>query len=164
MSELLSELIGNDRASLKKQERVKRAQIDFGFFCKYYLSDYFFTDPAEYQRILYDVADTRALSKETFKCLKPFINKKYHSLLKPTEHLAGAMFAEPREHGKTVRWSFAYVLWKVLAGKSNYALLIGASGTAASENLVNIRIEIEENELLLEDFGDLKAVSGVITG
>jgi hypothetical protein len=38
-----------------------RARNDFGFFRRY-LAVYFFTDPAEYQSILYGVADTRSLS------------------------------------------------------------------------------------------------------
>ena len=156
MSGLLSELVSDDRSSLERKKRVDRARKDFGFFCQYYLSDYFFTDPAEYQQILYDVADTSSLAEDTSKRLKPFINEKYHSLLTPTKHLAGAMFMEPREHGKTVRWSFAYALWSVVSGKNRYVLLIGASGDAARENLINIKIELEENELILEDFGDLK--------
>ena len=156
MSGLLSELVGDDRTSLERRKRTERAQADFGFFCRYYLADYFFTDPAEYQSILYEVADTRSLSKRTATRLKPFINEKYHSLLRPTEHLAGAMFVEPREHGKTVRWSFAYVLWGIITRKKRYALLIGASGNAAKENLINIKNELEENELILEDFGDQK--------
>ena len=156
MTDLLSELVGGDRSSLEKQKRIARVRDNFGFFCKYYLSDYFFTEPAVYQRILYDVADTRSLSTDISKRLKPFVDPKYHSLLKPIEKLAGAMFVEPREHGKTVRWSFAYVLWSILSGKTKYALLIGASGDAARENLINIKIELEENELLLDDFGELK--------
>ncbi len=156
MSDLLAELVGEDRSSLEKKERVERAQNDFGFFCRHYLSDYFFTEAAEYQRILYDVADTRSLSPDTAKRLKPFVEEKYHGLLQPAEHLAGAMFVEPREHGKTVRWSFAYVLWNIITRKSRYALLIGASGDSARENLINIKIELEENELILADFGELK--------
>jgi hypothetical protein len=156
MSDILSDLVGDDRSSLEQKKRVNRARKDFGFFCKHYLSDYFFTDPADYQRILYDVADTRSLSEDTSNNLKPFINERYHSLLKPTENIAGAMFVEPREHGKTVRWSFAYVLWSIITEKNCYALLIGASGDAARENLNNIKLELEENELLLEDFKELK--------
>ena len=160
MAGILEELAGDGHATnkknLEKKKRINRAYKDFGFFCRYYLSDYFFTDPAEYQQILYDVADSRSLSKDTSKRLKPFINEKYHSLLRPTDQLAGAMFVEPREHGKTVRWSFAYVLWSIVTGKKRYALLIGASGNAAKENLINIKNELEENELILEDFGDQK--------
>ena len=34
--------------------------------------------------------------------------------------------------------------------------MIGPSGDAAEDNLSNITIELEENELILEDFGDVK--------
>ncbi|MDR2185445.1 MAG: hypothetical protein LBO80_07255, partial [Treponema sp.] len=156
MDDLLSELVGNDRSSLDAKKHAGRARKDFGYFCRRYLADYFFTGPAEYQSILYDVADTRSLAEETAKRLQPFIDRKYHSLLKPAKKLAGAMFVEPREHGKTVRWSFAYVLWSIVTGKTRYALLIGASADAARENLINIKLELEENELLVEDFGDQK--------
>ncbi len=159
---LLGELVGGQGAVDKKKEseakkdRVTRAQRDFGFFCETYLSDYFFTDAAEYQRILFDVADSQALSPQTINQLKVFVQPKYQDLLQPNETLAGAMFIEPREHGKTVRWSFAYPLWRLLCNKSRYVLLIGAAGATASENLINIRTELEENEALMEDFGDMK--------
>ena len=77
MSGLITELVGKDRSSLEKKKRKDRAKKDFGFFCQTYLLDYFFTDPAEYQQILYDVADTQSLSKNTSKRLKPFINKPF---------------------------------------------------------------------------------------
>lgn len=154
--ELLTELVGNDTSSIQKQERIKKAKNDFGFFCRYYLSDYFFEDAAEYQKLLYEVANTRSVSEELAEKIKPFVNQKYQCLFKPTKKLAGAMFIEPREHGKTVRWSFGYVLWCVLTGRSRYVLLIGASGDAAGENLGNIKTEIEENEKIREDFGELE--------
>lgn len=153
---LIKELAGTDRSSIEKQNRVKRAINDFGYFCRYYLSDYFYEDPASYQRILYDVANTRSLTQDLADSLKPYVREKYVNLLKPTERLAGAMFIEPREHGKTVRWSFAYVLWCVLTGRAKYVLLIGASGDSAKENLGNIKTEIEENERILEDYGTLQ--------
>ncbi len=157
MSEsLIAELVGNNKEALVKNRRVQRAKEDFGFFCRTYLGDYFFTDPAEYQEVLYDVANTQSLSPWTVEQLQRFVHEKYHKYLVPTERLAGAMFVEPREHGKTVRWSFAYTLWRVLSGKSRYVLLIGAAAESAVENLTNIKIELEENEAILEDFGDLR--------
>ena len=108
---VIAELVGTTEAASKekaKRTRVDRAKRDFGFFCKTYLGDYFFTDPAEYQRVLYDVADTQSLSPQVAEKLKTFVAAKYYPYLKPTPRLAGAMFIEPREHGKTVRWSFAY--------------------------------------------------------
>ena len=159
MSRIVDSLVGGAQevqAERERNRRIEQAGRDFGYFCRTYLADYFYTDPAEYQRILYEVADTRSLSRELVTRLKPFVREKYWPLLKSSEHLAGAMFIEPREHGKTVRWSFAYPLWQVLTSKSRYVLLIGASQTAAQENLINIRTELEENDLLLEDFGDLR--------
>ena len=156
MSELLEEIVGTDTSSLEKQQRVNTAKNDFGFFCRTYLSNYFYEEPAKYQQILYEVANTQSLSKKIAMQLKPFVAEKYQPLLKPEAKLAGAMFIEPREHGKTVRWSFAYVLWRVLTGRSRYVLIIGCSGTAAMENLQNIKTELEENEKLLSDYGNLK--------
>jgi len=156
MSDILTSLVSSTKADREKLARIERAKNDFGYFCSYYLSDYFYTEPADYQRILYDVADTRSLSQKTITSLKSFVHEKYHQYLKPVDTLAGAMFIEPREHGKTVRWSFAYPLWRVLSGKSRYVLLIGATAVSGQENLINIRTEIEENEKLLEDFGELK--------
>ena len=152
---LIQELVGKDKGALERQERIKQAKDDFGYFCRTYLSDYFFEDAAAYQKLLYEVANTRSLKKEVAESLKHFVAEKYHTLLKTSENLAGAMFIEPREHGKTVRWSFAYVLWCVLTGRARYVLLIGASAEAAGENLSNIKMEIEENELIASDFGEL---------
>ena len=152
MSELLESLVGS-KDEREKFNRTKKARNDFGFFCQNYLLDYFFAPPAEYQQILYDVATSQSLSVETAEKLKSFVAEKYQPMLIPTHKLAGAMFVEPREHGKTVRWSFAYVLWRVLTGRAKYVLLIGASGDSARENLINIKTELEDNELLIEDFG-----------
>ncbi len=156
---VVGELVGapeERRRAGERIERIERATRDFSFFCSYYLPDYFFTGAAEYQTVLNDVADTRSLTPATIERLQEFVSQKYRMYLKPTDNLAGAIFAEPREHGKTVRWSFAYPLWRILSGKSQYILLIGATGEAASSNLINIRIELEENERLLEDFGEQK--------
>ena len=150
MSDLLESLVGS-KDEREKFNRTKKARNDFGFFCQNYLSDYFFAPPAEYQQILYDVATSQSLSGDTAGKLKNFVAEKYQPMLIPTPKLAGAMFVEP--HGKTVRWSFAYVLWRVLTGRAKYVLLIGASGDSARENLINIKTELEDNELIIEDFG-----------
>lgn len=153
---ILSELAGNDTSAIERTGRVEKAKGDFGFFCRYYLGHYFSSDAASYQKILYDVANSQALENDTAEKIRPFVSEKYRELVKPTDHLEGAMFIEPREHGKTVRWSFAYPLWRVLTGRSRYILLVGATDTAAKENLYNIRSELENNELLIADWGNLK--------
>lgn len=156
---LREEKLRKEKEENRAEERRKRkelASVDFGFFCITYLSHYFFADPAAYQKALYEIADTQSLSPDLSERLKEFVHEKYHGFLRPTERLAGAMFNEPREHGKTVRWTFAYPLWRAVTGKSRYILLIGAAGSGARENLSNIKKELEENDELIEDFGDLK--------
>lgn len=153
---LIAELSGINKDSIEKAARLKKAKEDFGFFCSYYLSDYFFEAPAAYQQELYEIANTRSVTDAMAERIKIYVRDKYKSLVKTSSRLAGAMFIEPREHGKTVRWSFAYVLWCLLTGRARYVLLIGASGDSASENLGNIRTELEENERIIADYGDLK--------
>lgn len=153
---LIAEIALVNQDSIEKSKRIQRAKNDFGFFCRYYLSDYFFEDPAAYQQELYEVANSRSVTDEMAERIKIYVRDKYKPLVKTSPKLAGAMFIEPREHGKTVRWSFAYVLWCLLTGRARYVLLIGASGDSASENLGNIRTELEENERILADYGDLK--------
>jgi predicted phage terminase large subunit-like protein len=155
-SSVLSELLGSFQDRAADGERAARAKTDFAFFCRRYLADYFYDPPAEYQTPLYDVANSQSLSDETAARLAPFVAEKYRPLFRPAKRLAGVMFVEPREHGKTVRWSFAYPLWLLLTGRKKYILLIGASDAAAAENLGNIKLELEENERLIEDFGDQK--------
>lgn len=150
MTPLLDELVSEK----KKSPRRAKAEKDFDFFCREYLSDYFYTEPAEYQKVLYEIANTQSLSDYVISRLKEFIHEKYWDTLIPTQKIAGAIFCEPREHGKTVRWSFAYPLWRALTGQSKYLLLIGASGPMAKDNLINIKRELEENEKLMADFGD----------
>ena len=156
LAQLLNGSLNDIEKASESAARKDKAVKDFSFFCQYYLSEYFFEDPAEYQQVLYDVANSRSLSAENAAHLKYFVREKYWPLLRATTKISGAMFIEPREHGKTVRWSFAYVLWCVLTGRARYVLLIGASGDAASENLNNIKLELEENERLAEDFGQLQ--------
>ena len=140
----------------KSFERKKQAENDFGFFCKTYLPHYFTSPFAEYQNILTDIESEGKLSKVNCERLKPLIKTEYHKFFKPVSKLKGIVDVEPREHGKTVRQSFAKVLWRVLFKKNKFVLLIGSSKEAADENLLNIRTEIEENDLILFDFGELK--------
>ncbi len=140
----------------KKSERLKKAKEDFWFFCYYYLPHYFNTKPAEYHKILVDIINKEKVSKEHINQLKTYVNPKYHDLLKPIDKLEAVVDVEPREHAKSTRMSLAYPLWRVLTGKSKFILLISASQEMANLFLENIKAEIEENERILEDFGELK--------
>ncbi len=164
----LGELVGDGaRGKLEEQRearrektarvtRVKKAAGDFGFFCRTYLPHYFYSQPAEYQRVLTDIEHKERLDWEHVRRLKQFVKPAYHKYFHPTARVRGMVDAEPREHGKTVRAAFAKPLWRALYKKNRNIIIIGASKSAAEENLINIRTELEDNELILEDFGDLR--------
>ena len=151
------EKAGIDRAvDREKAQRVKRAKEDFWFFCRYYLGDFFYSEPAPYQKVLIDIINKNRIDETHIKELKKFIHSKYHSLLYPIPQLKGIVDIEPREHGKSVRMSFANVLWRILTGKSRFIVIIAASQKDANKILRDIKYELVDNPKIIEDFGSLK--------
>jgi hypothetical protein len=73
-------------------------------------------------------------------------------------------FAMPRGMGKT-KLCEAGALWAGLYGHRRFVVLVGASGDAAEESLNNIKLWIETNEALHEDFGEVthyvRALEGI---
>jgi hypothetical protein len=61
----------------------------------------------------------------------------------------------PREHAKTTLVTFAFVLWCVVYNKKSNIVLVSDTAVQAKEFLRNIKIELSNNELLKNDFGDL---------
>jgi len=112
---------------LTKAERAQRAKTDFQFFCSYYLAPYFSAEPASFHR---EVIEMMMM------------------------HDRGA-FAAPREHAKSTNVSFAFPLHQICYGLRHFIVLVRASEGDAQQNVDDIRQELEENELIREDFGDL---------
>jgi hypothetical protein len=73
-----------------------------------------------------------------------------------TAVLEGGLFAMamPRGSGKTTICECG-VLWAVLGGHKHFAMLIGSNEKHATDMLANIRIDLETNDLLNEDFGEV---------
>lgn len=65
-------------------------------------------------------------------------------------------FGLPREHGKSTINSFLFPLYSTLYGKSKFTLIISATEQIAMPFLDMIKDELENNQLLLEDFGIYK--------
>ena len=63
--------------------------------------------------------------------------------------------AAPRGHAKSTIVSLAYPLWCLMYGLEPYIVLVSDTGTQAAQNLRNIRVELETNELLKQDFPHL---------
>ncbi|HVW09190.1 MAG TPA: hypothetical protein VHC90_11450 [Bryobacteraceae bacterium] len=112
---------------LTKAERVKRAKTDFQFFCSYYLAPYFGAEPASFHR---EVIEMMMM------------------------HDRGA-FAAPREHAKSTNVSFAFPLHQICIGARHFIVIFRESDGIAQQNVDDIRQELEENELIREDFSDL---------
>lgn len=73
-------------------------------------------------------------------------------------------FALPRGMGKT-KLCEAGALWATLYGHRRFVVLIGASADAAEDSLNNVKLWIETNDLLNEDFGEvthyIRALDGI---
>ncbi len=65
-------------------------------------------------------------------------------------------FGLPREHGKSTINSFLFPLYSTLYGKSQFTLIISATEQIALPFLDMIKDELDNNQLLIEDFGIYK--------
>ena len=149
MSDILVQLVDSSSGD---EIRRKACETDFALFCRTYLPHYFTAEPAEYQREVLEIISRREITAKNEQVLKPLIKSEYHALFKSGK-IGGLVDAEPRGFGKSVRLSFAYPLWCLLYRKEVFILVIGASQEAAENQLESIRRELEENELIIDDFG-----------
>lgn len=62
--------------------------------------------------------------------------------------------AAPRGNAKSTIVSFALPIWAAVYKKKHYIVIVSDTASQADDFLVNIRDELEENELLRHDFGD----------
>ena len=141
------------RTREERDERLKRAEEDFTYFCQYYLPDYFSLPAAEYQRILYDVIQQRELTESQAERLRGMVPEDFQDTFRTAKDIKGIVDVEPRNHGKSTRMTFAYPLWRALFRKSQFIIVIGSSDTDAQGQIENIRNAIENNDRIIEDFG-----------
>ena len=154
---VLKDLVGpSDPAAVEKASRKERASHDYAYFCKTYLGHYFTSDAAPYQEQIYKVINERRVSSEGAAVFRKWTRSQFHKYVMPTEGLRGIIDMEPRDHGKSVRMTLAYPLWCALFMKARFIALFGATDDSAKGFLENISWELESNELLISDFGDMK--------
>ena len=156
---VLEQLVGDQAAQAqdrKKKLRRDACADDFFRFCQTYFPHYFGAEPAPYHRVLMDVVSSGRLSRKQRDELAPLIKEKYHRYMQPTEILAGIIDVEPRGFSKSTRFSLAFPIWVTFYRKRNFPILFASSQRQAQENLQSIKDELEQNELLAEDFGEMK--------
>jgi predicted phage terminase large subunit-like protein len=116
--------------------RRELGEIDWIFFCQYYLPRHFNKPFGNLHLELFDDFSA-ALSAE----------QQTHEVI-----------AFPREHGKTTCVSLACALYAALYQKRFFIILLAQEHGQSKDYLSDIKAELESNDRILEDFGDLVGV------
>lgn len=111
-----------------KSERLARAREDKFYAFRTYFPHYFTLPPAPFHEEMVALLDAR----------KP------------------VAVAAPRGHAKSTIVTFAYPLHQILFNQRRHILVISDTLQQATDFVMRMRLELEENPRILEDFGDLK--------
>ncbi len=114
--------------------RSRLGEIHMDYFAQAYFPEYIPTPPPPFHQ-------------EMFADLKMVVEKGGGSSM---------VRAAPRGHAKTTLWDFVFPLWVTVYKKKQYILIISDSYDQAQGFIANIKEELENNERLIEDFGQLK--------
>ena len=88
----------------------------------------------------------------------PDFHKEMYKDLQGTVNQGGGssvVRAAPRGHAKTTLWDFILPLWCILYKKKEYILILSDSSDQANGFITNIKEELEHNERIHEDFGNI---------
>lgn len=147
----ITEALENVQESLERREKAGK---DFAFFCETYLPEAFTVPFAEYHKLIIEIINNQQITQKQIDKIKPLVKPAYEAYLKPLVRVEGIIDVEPREHGKTTRMSQAFPLFLALTRENVFPLIVGVSKEKATEYLDSIKLELENNELIHEDFGD----------
>lgn len=120
------------KPATNRQRRVDKCRDSLKEFCRTYLSHHFPSDFCELHDDIFAACDTPSPKKG-----------------KRVARIA------PRKFGKSTIISLAKPLQDLAYKRRHFILMIGESATASEANLATITQELENNELLLEDFPHL---------
>ncbi|MCM1212923.1 MAG: phage terminase large subunit [Lachnospiraceae bacterium] len=128
--------------------RQRLGALDLEFFGRAYFPHYFSRPSPEFHRELDDIWQKGVLKGE----------------IPDTQAQAGKIsrmpgvkrvVAAPRGHAKSTSLTFKGTIHSMVYGYKHYPVIISDSSDQAEGFLENIRVELEENEALREDFGNL---------
>lgn len=129
--------------------RKKLSAIDMEFFGRSYFPHYFVKPSPEFHKELDDI-----WKKGVLKGLSPITTKQSKEIsLKDGVRRA---IAAPRGHAKSTNLTFKGTMHSILYEYKHYPIIISDSSDQAEGFLDNIKVEFEENERIIEDFGDLQ--------
>ena len=124
-----------NRSVIKAKLRLDRIELcrnNFREFCFNYLPLNFYAQPSLLHEDLFEELNTAIL------------DSKPHSFAK----------AAPRGNAKSTIISFALPIWSALYKHKRYVVVASDTADQANDFLTNIKNELEDNDLLIDDFGD----------
>jgi hypothetical protein len=124
---------GNEE-TLSWKERCRK---NLELFCKHYFPDVFLSDFCEFHRDVFSYLE---------KCvLNPEYNHRRNYMVR----------AAPRGTGKSQIISMGFPLWCAVYGYRKNILIVSDTSTQAEQFIGDIKLELEDNEELINDFGSL---------
>ena len=127
--------------------RRKLAAFDLAYFGRAYLSHYFFRPSPEFHKDL-----DKLWAEGVMKSLNPATDNKVICRMKGSKRVTAA----PRGHAKSTNLTFKDTLHAVLYEYKHYPIILSDTHAQAAGFLGAIQEELEENEAIREDFGDLR--------
>lgn len=112
----------------KQQERRERGRTDLLFFCKTYLPHYFTSDFGDFHQEWEELTELKD---------------------------EAAFVAAPREHAKSTFFTFAVPIRNIVYALRWFQFIISDTNDQATGFTLPIRLELEENPRIRNDFGDL---------
>lgn len=122
-----------DTSSAAKRRRKARAKQDHFYFFNTYLPHYFPQPSAQFHREVIGLMEIRGIP---------------------------VAVAAPREHAKTTLCTKAYPTHQIVFGLRHFYIPISDTKDQAADFTMAIRLELEENARIKQDFGDLRSVGG----
>ena len=127
--------------------RKKLAAIDLAYFGRAYLPHYFTRESPKFHDELNDIWKNGVMKK-----LNPIDKADVISRLDGCRRAIAA----PRNHAKSTNFTFKDSLHAIIYKYKHYILIISDSSEQAEGFLSDIRLELEDNPIIKEDFGELK--------
>lgn len=123
-------------AELNRAERVRLAEENIIFFARYYFPEFFNNPTPAFHWELIDLA--REMERP-----------------RAERGTLGCVVAAPRGHAKSTILTFLMPLWWIVFKKKRFIVIVSDTSTMADGFVSDIRKQLEENERLRADFGDL---------
>lgn len=139
----------NQGAELLGEQGIRKrlGAIDLGYFGRAYLPHYFIRQSPDFHRELDAI-----WSKGVLKGLDPLTAAEQITRMDGSRQATAA----PRGHAKSTNFTFKDTLHSILYQYKHYPIIISDSGDQAEGFLEDIKVELEDNPHILQDFGRLQ--------